>query len=255
MADAARLVALSDLLQIGPAIEVMAEEGLAYGRDLEAGMFPGQGGPGWEAVVALIYDPATMRERFDAAFVDALAGSPHVGAIEAFFGSDLGQRALTLEVSARRALLDPEVEEAAKLAYSGIAADAPRLRALRQFVEVNDLIESNVMGALNANLAFFQGMAELTGLDQAVPEDQMLADVWAQEGQVRQDTEDWLMPFLALAYKPLSDEDLAAYQAFSESDAGQALNAALFAAFDVLFTSVSRDLGRAAGRQVQGQDL
>jgi len=251
-----RIAALSKVLMIGPVIEVMRAEGIAYGAEMEDEMFPGRGGAGWQAVVALIYDTQAMQDRFQAAFAAALAGSAEVEAITAFFGSDLGQRVLTLEIEARRAMLDPAVEEAANLAFAEMeAADDLRLDGLRAFVETNDLIESNVMGALNASLAFYQGMAEVGAFQDAMPEDQMLADVWAQEADVRTETVDWLFPYLALAYKPLSDAELAAYQAFSDSPAGQAVNAALFAGFDAVFVTVSRDLGRAAARQMQGQEL
>ena len=249
-------VALSDVLQIGPVIEVMREEGIAYGQEMEDSMFPGQGGAGWQAMVAIIYDAPSMRERFDASFDATLVGSPEVDAIRDFFASDLGQRVLSLEIEARRAMLDPAVEEAATLAYEQMrASDDPRDQALQSFVEANDLIESNVMGAMNASLAFYRGLADVMGPEAAMPEDQMLDDVWSQEPDVRAETVDWLFPYLALAYKPLSDEDLAAYQVFSESVAGEALNAALFAAFDAVFVAVSRDLGRAAARQMQGQEL
>jgi hypothetical protein len=53
----------------------------------------------------------------------------------------------------------------------------------------------------------------------------------------------------------LSDEDLTAYIAFSASPAGQQLNAALFAAFDDVFTPISKALGLAVAKQMQGQDI
>jgi hypothetical protein len=63
------------------------------------------------------------------------------------------------------------------------------------------------------------------------------------------------MPYLAMAYQPLSDADLEAYIAFSRTPEGQVLNRALFAAFDALFNALSRDLGLAAARLMAGQDL
>ena len=252
----AQVAQLSEVLMIGSMIEVMREEGIAYGAQMADEMFPGQGGAGWQAMVEVIYDPATMRGRFDAAFGAALSGSAQVAAIGDFFGSDLGQRALTLEVEARRALLDDAAEEAAKLAYAEMKAEGgARLLALEDFVAANDLIESNVMGAMNANLAFYRGLAEVGSFTEAMPEEQMLAEVWASEPDVRAETVEWIYPYLSLAYKPLSRADLAAYQAFSESPAGQTVNAAFFAAFDAVFVAVSRDLGRAAARQMQGQEL
>ena len=62
-------------------------------------------------------------------------------------------------------------------------------------------------------------------------------------------------PYLALAYQPLSDEEMQAYQVFSEAPEGRALNAALFAAFDASFVRISGELGRAVALMVQGQDI
>jgi hypothetical protein len=198
-----------------------------------------------------------MKRRFDAAFSANLTeGSVHLPAIQAFFETTQGQQILTLETEARRSMLDQAVEDAAHARLEDMVQDSdPRLELLRKFAEANDLIESNVSGALNANLAFFKGMAEIDTLGEEITDEQMLSDVWSQEPDIRQETEDWLFPYLALAYGPLSDDALQDYLAFSQTDAGKALNVALFAAFDAVFTSISRDLGRAAARQLVGEDI
>jgi len=254
---APEITALSEAMMIGTMMEVMRDEGLDYGATLEAEMFPNRGGAKWQAVVALIYDPVSMRKRFDTAFAAELASDlPAVVRMQEFFGSDRGQRILALEIEARRALMDDAVEEAAKVAVEDmIATGDPRMEALQRFAQTNDLIESNVAGALNSNLAFFRGLAEGGALIADMTEQEMLADVWSQEPQIRADTGEWLFSYLALAYQPLSEADMAAYQVFSESPAGQSLNAALFRAFDVVFTAIARDLGRAAARQMQGEDI
>jgi hypothetical protein len=256
-AMAERLAKLSLTLQIGPIIDVMQEEGVTYGDTLAKDMFPGGGDSRWGQVVAGIYDAQGMKDTFNARFALELANDAEaVVAIEDFFGSDRGQRILTLEVTARKALLDDAVEDAAKVAAADMAQDQdPRLALIRDFAAAGDLIEMNVAGAMNANLAFYQGMAESGGFGADMTEEQILSDVWGQEPQVRSDTEEWLFPYLALAYQPLSDEDLEAYTAFWESAPGKRLNTALFAAFDVVFTDISRDLGRAAARQMQGDDI
>ena len=74
----------------------------------------------------------------------------------------------------------------------------------------------------------------------------MLAEVWGQEPAIRADTVQWLLAYQTLAYEDLSDADLQAYIDLSRSDAGQAINASLFAAFDTVFNAISHDLGRAA---------
>lgn len=248
---------LSRILMIPGIIGVMRAEGLDYGRTLGDEMFPDRGGPAWQATVALVYDEAAMLGRFETAFATALAGDPAtMAAVGAYFDTPLGQRILTLEIEARRALMDKAVEEAARLrAAEMTAADDPRMAALRDFVAENDLIEANVQGALNANLGFYQGMAEAGAFGGEMTEDQMLADVWGQEAEVRTETEVWLLPFLALAYGPLSDAELQGYTGFSRTPAGRKMNTALFAAFDVVFVQISRDLGRAVARQMTGDDI
>lgn len=251
------LAALSEVLRIGDTVAVVREEGITYGRSLEDEMFPGRGGADWHRVVELVYDAQAMRRRFDAAFAAALKDDPGaVAAAVAFFGDARGQRLVGLEIDARKALLDEAAEDAARANFDELAAARdPRVDLLRRFAEANDLIESNVMGALNANLAFYRGMAEAGGLGEDMNEADMLADVWGQEGDIRTETERWLFPYLALAYGPATDADLEAYIAFSESPEGQRLNAALFAAFDAVFGTLSLDLGRATARQMMGEEI
>lgn len=248
---------LSQTLRIAEVMGVMRLEGLDYGAKLEAEMFPGQGGPAWQMALELIYDAPTMQRRFEAAFAREIGGdAAAIAASQAFFSDTRGQTLLTLEIEARRALLDEATEEAAKARAEDMAAqDDPRLALLKRFAEANDLIEANVQGALNANLAFYRGLAEAGGLGEDMTEAQMLSDVWGQEPEIRSETEDWLYPFLALAYGPVEDRDLEAYIAFSLTPAGKRLNVALFAAFDAVFGRVSFDLGRAAARQMLGEDI
>ena len=257
-ADAARILQLSATLQIAGVLSVMQAEGADYGKTLEEEMFPGKGGAGWTVIVDGIYDAAAMKALFDKALITELGGADPatLEVIEDFFGSERGQRILSLEIEARRALLNQDTEDAAKMHVEDLSAkDDPRLDLIRKFAETNDLIEMNVAGALNANLAFFKGMAASGGFDGDMTEDQMLQNVWSQEPAIRGETETWLYPYLALAYEPLPDDDLQAYLAFSKLDEGKVLNAAVFAAFNVLFIDISDKLGRAAAKQIQGEDI
>lgn len=256
--NSGQILQLSKTMQISSILAVMREEGLDYGTTLEPELFPGKGGATWTAQVSRIYDVAAMQIQFDEALVAALAheDATSLDVMEGFFGSDRGQRILMLEIEARRALLDEATEDAAKVNVQEMAAEGdPRLALIRKFAEANDLIEMNVAGALNANLAFFKGMAEAGAFDDEMTEDQMLSNVWSQEPDIRGETETWLYPYLALAYQPLSDDDMDAYLAFSDLDEGQALNAAVFEAFNDLFTAISADLGRAAAKQMRGEDI
>lgn len=247
---------LAEVMQLQPLFEVLREEGLAHGEALAADMFPSGGGSQWSDSVSRIYDVARLKGEFTDALAASLASDPAaVARITEFFASGLGQRILGLEVDARRAFLDAAAEEAAQVAADdAAAAKDPKVALLRRMIEAADLLEMNVAGSLSGNLAFMTGVAS-TGAYGDVPTDQLLSDVWAQEDQVRSDTSTWLYSYLGLAYAPLTESELETYVKFWESPAGQHLNGALFAAFDAVFREVSHDLGRAAGRAMQGSDI
>jgi hypothetical protein len=247
--DLLRALAMNDLAQI------MREEGLSYGDDLEAEMFPERGGESWDAAVAQIYDTGRMTAEIRTSLADELAQTDLDPLID-FFASETGRRIVSLELSARRALLDPEVEAASIERLEEMEADEdPRLDLVERFVEANDLVDANVVGALNSNYAFYTGLADGNAFAYEMTEEQMLADVWGQEPEVRDETRQWLLSYLVMAYAPLPDAALEDYIAVSETAEGQALNAALFAAFDVAFTRISRELGLAAAQFIAGQDI
>lgn len=248
---------LSAALQLPEVFAVMTEEGLGYGRELEADMFPGSGGARWNEAVAGIYETGRMVDGFSEAFEAALDTSGgNVSSMLDFFSSDLGRRVVALEISARRALLDEAVDEAsrAKLDEMRETGD-PRLELIEEFVSVNDLVDANVTGGLNANYAFYLGLADAGALPSAMSEDEIIGEIWGQEADIRDETEIWILSYLAMAYAPLSDEEIGEYIDFSETEAGRDLNRALFAGYDTVFEDVSRQLGRAAGAILAGQDL
>lgn len=251
------VAAVTSALKLPEVFSVMRQEGLDYGRDLEADMFPGGGGVRWQEAVEGIYATDRMVADFTSAFEAELAASgDDLPAMLDFFTSGLGQRVVALEISARRALLDEAVDEAsrAKLEEMRETGD-PRLDLIEDFVAANGLIEANVTGGLNANYAFYQGLADAGALPGAMTEDEIIGEIWGQEADIRAETEIWIHAYLAMAYAPLTDDEIATYTAFSESEAGRSLNRALFAGFDTVFEDVSRQLGRAAGAVLAGHDL
>ncbi|TCP40893.1 DUF2059 domain-containing protein [Rhodovulum marinum] len=253
--SAARLDALMGALGVQDLVGIMREEGMEYGDELEEEMFPGRGGDRWDAAVARIYDGGRMTQDLRGALERELTDSD-LDSLIAFFTSKTGARIVSLELSARRALLDPEVEEASMERLEEMQADdEPRLDLIERFVEANNLVEANVTGALNSNLAFYMGLADGRAFDFELTEEQMLADVWGQEPDIRDETREWLFSYLAMAYAPLADETLEDYITLSETPEGNALNAALFAGFDVAFTRISRELGLAAAQFIAGQDI
>ena len=236
---------------------VMSEEGKSYGSHLETEMFPGSGGAKWQATVEDIYTVDRMLPVFRDAFASDLASTnADTETMLAFLESDLGQRITTLEISARRALLDEAVEDASRLKWEELrATDDPRVARVEKFVVANDLVETNVSGGLNANYAFYQGLREAGALGPEMDESEVIAEIWSQEEAIRADTDIWIHSYLAMAYAPLTDAELDEYIAFSESVSGQALNRALFAGFDAVLVDVSHELGRAAGSILAGREL
>lgn len=247
--------ALIEALALPELLSIMQLEGIGYGEEMRANLLEGRGGKAWGATVAAIYDAGRM----EAKVRDSLAAdldTAEIAAIVGFFGSPTGQEIIAHEIAARRALLDDDAEAAAREAWLALEAEGgPRWALLSEFAELNDLVESNVAGAMTANYAFYSGLSEGGALGQDLSEEQILTDVWSQEQEIREDTVDWVFSFATLAYQPLSEDQFRAYVDFAGTSAGQAMNTALFTAFNDLFSGISRELGRGAARVLAGQDI
>ena len=246
---------LFEVLRLPQVMDVMHEEGIEYGATIAQDMFPGRSLDRWSNTVATIYDLNWMETQLKQGLQQELEGDD-IASMIAFFSSEPGQTIIELEVAARRSLLDDAVEEAAKEVAALEAADeTARHLQIDAFVEANDLVETNIVGALNANFAFFTGLQDGGAFSSELTEEQILTNVWEQEPEIRQSTTEWVYTFLTLAYEPLEDADLDTYIAFSETDPGQQMNAALFVAFDTLFETISRNLGLASAQFMAQQEL
>ncbi|MBF9058659.1 DUF2059 domain-containing protein [Rhodobacterales bacterium HKCCSP123] len=253
--EAPEVRAVFEAMGLYDILSVMSVEGLEGAPDIEADMFPGQGGSAWPAVVAGIYATDRMIAQFEAAIPLERMTPEIVAELQAFYDSDLGQRVAAGEVAGRQALLEPGVEEAAReLARQQAAEGTERIALLTEFSAVNDFVERNVTGALNSNFAFYRGLGDGGAFETEIPEELMLAEVWGQEAEIRTETTEWLFGYQILAYEDLTDAEMARYIEMSESEAGQVLNAVLFQAFDVLFEEVSYDLGKAAASFIAGEE-
>ena len=247
--------ALFDVMKLGKIISVMREEGLAYGASLGDEMMPGRSIPEWPSEVARVYDQDKMIDGMRDAFVATL-GDRDMGPIVAFFESDLGQDIVELEYSARVAFLDEAIEEGAIAQYQDREVeDDPMLAAVKSFVATNDYVEANVAGALNSNFAFYTGMIDGGALSSRMSESDILADVWAQEPEIRANTEEWLYSYLLMAYQPLGVEGLNAYEQIMATAEGRAMNAALFESFDQMYVAISRELGQSVAGYMLAEEL
>jgi hypothetical protein len=256
---AARANTLAETYLLPELFDIMAEEGrkasvtaLDAPQDMSAQAQ-------WARTIARIYDADRMEADFTRALENALAPNVRNAALE-FAESDLGQRIMQLEVTARRALLSDEIDEAARQALMqarDAAPDSPQAQLLarvRQRIAVNDLVELNVSLGLNTSLAYYSGMAE-EGWMAGMAGSDLLALVWAQEDAIREDIVTWAEAYFLMAYQPLSDAEMTAYIAHASSPEGDAFNRAMFRAFDAVFVDISRRVGAALARQMQQDTL
>lgn len=245
--------ALIGALRVDDTVRVMRQEGLQYGDEIAQEMLPGVSAPGWRRVLSEIYDTDRMAQLVTDRFAAELEGTD-IAPLVAFFTSERGREIISLELSAREAFLDDATEDAATEVWQEAQQARPRLLVqVEEIIGDSDLVEFNVMGALNANLMFYRGLADGGAIEMG--EDEMLADVWSQEGDVRAQSESWLGAFLMMAYRPLDPADLDAYAALYRSEAGRALNSAIFSAYDQMYEELSYLLGQAIARQMQSEEL
>ncbi|TFL16768.1 DUF2059 domain-containing protein [Jannaschia formosa] len=253
-----RTIEQADLLavtQIGSLMQIVATEGARHGLSLERSLFPGRGGEGWRREVARIQTPERLTPLIRASIGEMLRPADLEDAHD-FYSSDLGQRIIGREVYARRQMLDGDVEAKAKQASATlIAAESPRAVMIDQLIETLDLISTNVSGGMNANFAFYRGLADGGAMARRLAEGEMLAMVREQEPEIRKATETWLRAYLMMAYRPFTDGELATYVDFAQTDAGKRYNAAMFEGFGRVFESTSYDLGRAAARYMVSTDI
>ncbi|MEM1363510.1 MAG: hypothetical protein AAGF94_17665 [Pseudomonadota bacterium] len=251
-----RANAVLDALRISDLLHIMEVESIQSAQDLDDSMLGGTGGTSWRQIVARINDPVRIEREIRKVFSDEMPAELATSA-EAFLGSTQGQRIVELELSAREALLDPAIDQMNRAALRDMRdSELARFDKITEFVEINNLVDANVVGAMTGNLAFLRGLRGGGFPAYAdVSDAEIAAEVWAREPELRVDTEEWVYGFLTLAYRPLSDDDLEALIAFSDTDAGRALNRALFYSFDKVFTKTSRALGEALAFQLSGEEI
>ena len=253
----ARMTVLVDVLQLPEAAQVLRDEGLSQASELDADMLDGRGGVGWQMQVDAIYGTTLMVEAVRRALEDELQGPELEAELEAtiaFFVSDLGTKIVVLENSARAAIVNPDVEEAARARYAALdETDDARLALIRRFVESGDMINRNVTSAMNSNYQFLRGLVDGDAIEMG--DDEILQDVAGDIDEITDDTVSWLYGYMLLAYHPLNDDELQRYLDFSETSAGQALNRALFDGFGRAYEDISYALGRAVALNMTAQEL
>ena len=244
---------LADALLLNEVADVLRQEGIRYGQDLDRDFLGGRGGTFFAEEVARIYDTSAML-RVLKDNLNARMSESDIAESLMFFDTERGRAILRLEVSARRAMADSAVEDLAKTSYAAAVEDGHgKLDAVRRFIDINDLTERNVAGALSSSYQFFLGLAD--GGSNNMTDGDITGQIWRQEQEIRADIAQWLGSYLFMAHAPLSDADMQAYLAFSGTSAGQSMNAALFDGFDEMYRTIYYSLGVAVARSLHASDL
>ena len=244
---------LTKALRIGDMVEILRQEGFTHSQQLAADLIPGRANASWSKQITTIYDTGWMEQVVSQTFAEEMQGAA-LAPLITFFTSDTGREVVELELKAREALLDEKKEQLAGQLYRRAKRNNSWIyEQITELIEDSDLVEFNVAGSLNSNMMFYRGMAD--GGAFTLSEEEMLADVWSQEEQIRADSEDWLGPYLMLAYQKLDREELSAYAGLYRTEPGQKFNTAIFKAYNTLYDQISYALGRAIARQLKSEEL
>lgn len=250
----ANLVRLYNALQLDAYVQISQSEGLADVDVLSQDMLGRPPSARLNDQMSAVYDFDRMKNAVMAG-LDSLSPDQIAQSL-LFFESEIGTRIVDLELSARKAISDDAIEAAARESWRATKADTTSNSLLEHIADITtstDLVNSNVSGALNSNLRFYQGMASRDGLD--LPEDQILTLVWAQEPDIRNDTTEWLGAYMLMAYAPLDLADVEIYAELWRTETGGALNAAIFAGFNKMYNEISYATGQVIALNMAGQDL
>lgn len=243
---------VDDLLEVlgsDALIDVLREEFLEYGDTVGEAMLPDGGGAAWRDILERLYDRSLMQVRVRLAMEKSFGGE-NIAELITFYQSERGQRIVEAELAGRRYLL---LEGAQEVAEAACLEPPERAEALLEFAHVNELLERNVAGTLNSDLAFYRGLIE--GGVFEMDEGDVLAEVQARVPEIRVSLEAWISAYLCAALGDLPEGDLAAYTAFSKTDEGAALNSAIFEGYGALSEDLSYAIGLAVSVQMFGEDL
>ena len=250
-AQDADIEALLQVLLFPDVSKVLCDEGRGMADDfVEAGY--GVPKPAWQNMLDRLYDPETMATAFRSEMSKALEGADLTPMV-AFYTTDLGQTIAQLELDTRKAMTGDAAQAAAGEAWAALDPGTKRAKLIEDYVQTNDLVEMNVVGAMNSDIAYYRGLWTMTGSD-VMSESDLIREIWSTEPEVRADVSEWVYGFSTLAYDSLSDEEFARYVEFSRSEAGRQLNFALFAAFDAVYADLSRGLGAGTSMLMQMYD-
>lgn len=182
--------ALMDALRMDEIVEVLAKEGRAMIDQLER---DDDGIPreAWVRMLADLYRADVMLDAFRVEMGVALEGAD-VAPMVAFFRGEFGQTIAQLELDARIAMGDEAMEDVAAQAWAELAPQSARAKLIDDYVNANDLVEMNVVGAMNADYAYMVGLGQSGDAAPMMSDEDILREIWSYEPEVRADVSEWV---------------------------------------------------------------
>ncbi len=254
--DSPEAYAFFNAIGIYDLLVIVAEESVAGADQIRVEFFPDLAPEIWESEMRTLFDIDALVTGFEAAWQDEAVDAEARAVILDFFDTDLGQDIVAAEIAARAGMADPGIAEAARAAVMMAERENdPRLERFAAFSADLGLVDRNVTAMMNAQIQFLTGLADAGGMEPALPQDELLSFIAAQADDLRAEAEEWLAAYQLMAYGALSPEVFDAFAELNATPEGQALAAAVFAAFDTVFDRTQYDLGRLAARYAAGDDI
>lgn len=244
---------LSRLLMLQSTAELMQDEGMRNARTTSED-FTGQALGQWDADgLRAVYAPDRSLALFRQAFEARLSDEDIATLVDAF-GAPFAARVVGLEVTARAAISEEDIEAAAiEMVNEVMTSDRDRIAVIDQIIEVNDLIALNLDGGEVILLEFYKTLAtgNVRGIDYAV----IAEEIQSQRQERRDDLIEWLRAFFVMAYSDLNDDELLQVLALYESEEAQKAIGAMFEVFNLVEIEAMRKLGDTIARQMNTSKL
>ncbi|MEL7164088.1 MAG: hypothetical protein AAGL96_01340 [Pseudomonadota bacterium] len=232
---------LFDAAGLPALIASFAEDSRLGARDLNDSFLQGQGGDVFFETIERLNNPERLTQAMRAGVRDRIDITTAARALT-FVGSEMGQRIARLEVEARQAMSNEDVEAAALVAAE--RADD----AVVSMIELRNLSERNADISFNAQVAFWAGIAA-TAPDFDVP------DMEAQRDRITSRSRQWVTGYYMLVASALEEDDLATYTAFWDTEVGETWDGAVSEALQEMYTELSFATGQAVGRLLPQNEL
>ena len=240
-------------LHMDEVVAVMRQEGLDEAEATAEIYLKNSVRNNFDGAVDALYAEASIKGQLLNGLRAALSESDAELALE-FYRTPLGMLVGKLETTGRVAISNDAVEEMAiSIAQKALQAKDERAELLQSAADEMGLTEYNLSGAFAARYAFLSGLSEADEL--GISQDQIIELIAADEDSLRAEIDQWVLGFVFMAYRPLSDTELSDYLAFQMSSIGKALNQALFESFNAVSIPNAGQLGKLLATALQARDL